>query len=63
MLYEVTPNYSESGWMATKTIIVYDSVDVKICAGGATPQEAITACDEAIKILTEKYCEEEPEDD
>ena len=59
MLYEVTPNYSESGWVATKIIIVYDSVDAKIRAAGATPQEAITACDEAIKILTEKYYEEE----
>lgn len=59
MSYEVTPNYSESGWMATKTIVVYDFIDAKICAGGDTPQEAITACEEAIKVLTEKYYEEE----
>ena len=63
MSYEVTPNYSESGWMATKTIIVYDFIDAKICAGGATPQEAITACEEAIKVLTEKYYEEEDDAD
>lgn len=55
MFYEVTPNYTEGGWMATKTVVVYDSIDAKICAGGATPQEAITACEEAIKVLTEKY--------
>ena len=58
MSYEVTPNYSESGWMATKTIVVYDFIDAKICAKGDTPQEAITACEEAIKVLTEKYYEE-----
>lgn len=57
--YEVTPNYSESGWIATKTIVVYDSIDAKICAEGDTPQEAITACEEAIKVLTEKYYGEE----
>lgn len=59
MSYEVTPNYSESGWMAIKTIVVYDSIDAKICAGGDTPQEAITALEKAIKVLTEKYYEEE----
>ena len=63
MSYEVTPNYSESGWVATKTIVVYDFIDAKICAGGATPQEAITACDEAIRVLTEKYYEEEDDAD
>ena len=61
MSYEVTPNYSESGWMATKTIVVYDSIDAKICAIGSTPQEAITAVDNFLKELTEKYYEEEPE--
>lgn len=63
MSYEVTPNYSESGWMATKTIVVYDFIDAKICARGDTPQEAITACEEAIKVLTEKYYEEEDDAD
>lgn len=55
MHYEVNPNYLGEGWVATKTIIVYDFIDAKICANGPTPQEAITACDEAIRVLTEKY--------
>ena len=63
MSYEVTPNYSDSGWMATKTIVVYDFIDAKICAVGAIPQEAITAVDKFLKELTEKYYEEEPDDD
>lgn len=62
MSYEVTPNYSEGGWIATKIVVVYDSIDARICARGNTPQEAITACEEAIKILTEKYYKEDIEE-
>ena len=44
--------------VVTKTIFSWESFWI-----GATPQEAITACDEAVKVLTEKYYVEEPEDD
>lgn len=62
--YEVTPTYGhESNWTATKIVVVYDSIDAHVCAVGATPQEAITAVDNFLKELTEKYYEEEDDAD
>lgn len=57
--YEVTPTYGhEPNWTATKIVVVYDSIDAHICAVGATPQEAITAVDNFLKELTDKYYKE-----
>ena len=61
MGYEVDPNEDGKGWTAKKTVVVYDTVDAEISAVGNTPQEAVAACEEEIKILTEKYCKEEKE--
>jgi hypothetical protein len=55
MHYEVVPNYGSDGWVATKVVVVYDTLDASISAKGASPQEAITAVDIALKVLTEKY--------
>ena len=64
MSYEVTPTYGhESNWTATKIVVVYDSIDAHVCAVGAAPQEAITAVDNFLKELTEKYYEEEDDDE
>ena len=41
-----------------KTVVVYDTVDVKISAVGNTPQEAVAACEEEIGALTKKYYKE-----
>ena len=58
--YEVTPTYShESNWTATKIVVVYDSINAHVCAIGSSPQEAITAVDNLLQELTEKYYEEE----
>lgn len=57
--YEVTPTYDrEYNWTATKVVVVYDSIDAHVCAVGATPQEAITAVDNFLKELTDKYYKE-----
>lgn len=61
--YEVHPNYQGEGWIAEKTVIVYDFIEAKVSGAGNTPQEAITACEEAINVLTEKYYEEEDDAD
>lgn len=61
--YEVHPNYQGEGWISEKTVIVYDFIEAKISATGNTPQEAITACEETIKVLTDKYYEEEDDAD
>lgn len=58
MGYEVDPNENGKGWTAKKTVVVYDTVDAEIFAVGNTPQEAVAACEEEIKILTEGYCKE-----
>lgn len=58
MGYDVYPNEDGNGWTAEKTVVVYDTVDVKISAVGNTPQEAVAACEEEIRALTEKYCKE-----
>ena len=59
MGYEVYPNVDGNGWIAEKTVVVYDTVDVKIRAVGSTPQEAVAACEEEIRKLSEKYCKDE----
>lgn len=57
--YEVTPAYGhEYNWTATKVVVAYDSIDAHVCAIGATPQEAITAVDNLLKELTDKYYKE-----
>ena len=56
MGYEVDPNGNGDGWTAEKTVVVYDTVDVKISAIGSTPQEAVETCEEEIRKLSEKYC-------
>ena len=62
--YEVTPTYGhETNWTATLIVVVYDSIDAHVCAVGATPQEAITAVDNFLKELTEKYYEEKDDAD
>ena len=55
MGYEVDPNEDGKGWPAKKTVVVYDTVDAEIRAVGSTPQEAVAACEEEIRALTEKY--------
>lgn len=59
MGYEVNPNGNGDGWTAEKTVVVYDTVDAEIRAIGSTPQEAVAACEEEIRALTEKYCKKE----
>lgn len=59
MSYNVYPNYREGGWIATKTVIVYDSIDAEILASGDTPQDAITNVDQLIIDLSNTYHKED----
>ena len=58
MGYEVDPNEDGKGWIAKKTVVVYDTVDAEISIVGSTPQDAVAACEEEIRALTEKYCKD-----
>ena len=60
MYYEILPNYQEEdGWCARKVVIVFDDLEAVIAAQGATPQEAVIACEEFIEELTNKYYQRE----
>ena len=61
MHYEATPNYQGEGWIARKTVVVYDNLDAVVATQGSTPQEAITACEDFIKELSDKYGNQEEE--
>ena len=64
--YHVHPNYHFPGeWVAERTVIVYDNIEMHIAARADSPQDAIVACDEFMKEVIEKYyvsTEDEEED-
>ena len=61
--YVVSPNFHFLGeWVAERTVIVYDSVEAHITAAGDSPQQAITNCNEFMKVVIEKYCVDDEDD-
>ena len=66
MFYEINPNYNNheyKEWVARKTVIVYDSLDVSIAARGATPKEALDNLELFILKVTEQYYKKGEEKD
>ncbi len=64
MHYTVHPNHkTHEGWIATKTIIVYDSVEAMIAGNGNTPEEAISNCETFLKHVIKEYGIEETSND
>ena len=56
MHYAIHPDYHKKGsWVASKTIIVYDSIEAQASACGTTPEEAIRNVDLFIKAVIDTY--------
>jgi hypothetical protein len=62
--YEVHPNYHFPGeWIAERTIIVYDDIEVHIAARADSPQDAIVECDKFMAEVIAKYAPKDEDND